>query len=139
MLSPRLPWQTALFPRQRVQSPRQALPRLPRKTVLFPRLPRQITLFLRQRVQSSKQAFLRQPWWSGTQQGLGPHRFPLITAPRQAILLGQIMVSHSQRVWLCRWYLPRPVLHRKQGLPPLPIGKTVPRVLPPLKNLTQSG
>ena len=107
----RLPQQITLFPRQRVQSTRQVTPRQATS-----RLPWQITLFPRQRVQSPRLAFPRQPWQSGTQQGLGPHRLPP-TILRQAIPLGQTMLSRSQIVGLPRRFLPRPVLPWKQGLP----------------------
>ena len=107
---PKLPWEMALFPRQRVRSPRQAVPRLPQRTALFSR----------QRVQS----FPRQ---SGTLQGLGPHKavtisrqaIPLtIPLGRQVIPLGWTALSLSQRAMFPRQHLSRPVLPRKQGLPP---------------------
>ena len=66
---------------------------------------------------------------SGAQQGLG--------LGRQATPLGRSPRSLSETVLSPKGYFPRTMLPKRQG--PSPVGTTPHRVLPPWRNLTQSG
>ena len=108
---PSLPQKIALFPWQRVRSPR--FPKLPRKTTLshLQRVscPRQVPPLPQRKVLSRQRALhlLRQ---SGAWQGLG--------LGRQVPSQGRSARSPRETVLFPKGHYPRTMLHKKQG-PPL--------------------
>ena len=156
---PRLPWKTTLSHQQRVISPVQAVPRqaVPRHTPVDSTLS-PVESEISQA--GSSQASLEDNTLSLAESELSQASSPSSledgtlqaesSTPPQAVrcsarlrarqagtLLGRTLSSLSERAPFPKGYFLRTMLPKKQGPPP--VGITPCRVLPPHRNLTQSG